>query len=69
VTILQVVRNPGWLTPYLGCIVVSLGLIIQFVQHLVGLCGDRQGHEESVVERTIPWLFVALFAAPSWSSS
>jgi hypothetical protein len=34
-TILQVVRNPGWLTPYAACIVVSLGLLMQFGYHLV----------------------------------
>jgi hypothetical protein len=33
-TILQVVRNPGWLTPYVGCIVISLGLLMQFGAHL-----------------------------------
>ena len=36
VTILQVVRNPGWLTPYLSCSMVGLGLVIQFMSHLVG---------------------------------
>ncbi len=30
VTILQVVRNPTWLTPYFGCLVVALGLLVQF---------------------------------------
>ncbi len=34
VTILQVVRNPGWLTPYLSCILVGAGLLIQFGSHL-----------------------------------
>jgi hypothetical protein len=32
---LQVVRNPGWLTPYLSCTLISLGLIVQFLSHLV----------------------------------
>ena len=36
VSILQVVRNPVWLTPYLSCAIVALGLIIQFLIHLVG---------------------------------
>ena len=36
VTILQVVRNPGWLTPYFACGLVWLGLVIQFLIHLVG---------------------------------
>ncbi len=35
-TILQVVRNPGWLTPYLACILVGAGLLVQFVTHLIG---------------------------------
>ncbi|MEI7773658.1 MAG: cytochrome c biogenesis protein ResB [Verrucomicrobiota bacterium] len=33
---LQVVRNPGWITPYLGCAIVSLGMAWQFLYHLVG---------------------------------
>jgi hypothetical protein len=42
VTILQVVRNPGWLTPYLACILVSAGLIIQFLTHLIGFATKRR---------------------------
>lgn len=33
-TILQVVRNPSWLTPYISCILVGLGLLVQFAIHL-----------------------------------
>lgn len=33
-TVLQVVRNPGWLLPYLACITVSLGMLIHFGMHL-----------------------------------
>lgn len=29
-TVLQVVDNPGWLIPYISCILVTLGLILQF---------------------------------------
>src|SRR5262249_49886016 len=29
VTVLQVVRNPSWLTPYFACVLVALGLIYQ----------------------------------------
>ena len=25
-TILQVVRNPGWLLPYISCVMVALGM-------------------------------------------
>jgi len=38
---LQVVRNPGWITPYAGCIIVAAGLIIQFMIHLVGFVSKR----------------------------
>ncbi len=31
----QVVRNPGWLTPYLSCTLISLGLVVQFLSHLI----------------------------------
>jgi hypothetical protein len=30
----QVVRNPSWLTPYLSCVLVALGLVVQFGSHL-----------------------------------
>jgi hypothetical protein len=29
-SVLQVVRNPGWLLPYLSCAVVSLGMLTHF---------------------------------------
>lgn len=34
VTILQVVRNPAWLTPYFACVIVGFGLLVQFGIHL-----------------------------------
>jgi hypothetical protein len=34
-TILQVVRNPSFVAPYVACLVVALGLIIQFSFHLI----------------------------------
>lgn len=41
VSILQVVRNPSWLTPYIACLMVSLGLVVQFMYHLVGFAKKR----------------------------
>lgn len=35
-SILQVVHNPANVTPYLGCILVGVGLLLQFSTHLVG---------------------------------
>ena len=33
-TRLQVVRNPGWIMPYLSCAMVSFGMLIHFGLHL-----------------------------------
>lgn len=41
-SVLQVVRNPSWLTPYVGCAMVALGLVIQFMFHLVGFLSKRK---------------------------
>jgi len=42
VSILQVVRNPGWVLPYAACIMMSLGLLLQFGIHLVGFINKRK---------------------------
>jgi hypothetical protein len=34
-TVLQVVRNPGWLLPYVACTVGALGMMLQFGTHLL----------------------------------
>ena len=39
---LQVVRNPGWITPYAGCVIVAAGLVFQFMIHLVGFLAKRK---------------------------
>lgn len=39
---LQVVRNPSWLAPYAGCIVVGVGLCVQFMIHLVGFVSRKK---------------------------
>jgi hypothetical protein len=41
-SVLQVVHNPGWLTPYIGCAMVAAGLVIQFMFHLVGFVSKRK---------------------------
>lgn len=41
-SVLQVVRNPSWLTPYIGCGLVALGLMTQFMFHLVGFLTKRK---------------------------
>jgi hypothetical protein len=41
-SILQVVRNPSWLLPYIACAVMTLGLGIQFAIHLVAFVARRR---------------------------
>lgn len=41
-TVLQVVRNANWWTPYLGCIIVAAGLIYQFMAHLLVFVRKRR---------------------------
>jgi len=38
---LQVVRNPSWLGPYFGTVLVFGGLMVQFLIHLVAFVGRR----------------------------
>ncbi len=42
VTGLQVVRNPSWLLPYISCVMMALGLVVQFGMHLIGFIGKRR---------------------------
>jgi hypothetical protein len=41
-TVLQVVRNPSWLVPYIACSAITLGLVIQFLIHLAGFAKRRR---------------------------
>ena len=42
VSILQVVRNPAAITPYVACILVAAGLIVQFLTHLIGFAQEAR---------------------------
>jgi ResB-like family len=41
-TILQVVHNPSFLAPYVACIIVAAGLLVQFGYHLLGFARRRR---------------------------
>jgi len=41
-TILQVVHNPSFIAPYLACVIVAAGLLVQFGFHLVGFSRQRR---------------------------
>jgi hypothetical protein len=40
-TVLQVVRNPGWLMPYLACTMICVGMMVHFGLHLIGFLRRR----------------------------
>jgi hypothetical protein len=40
-SVLQVVHNPSWLTPYFSCVLVATGLVVQFMTHLIGFAAKR----------------------------
>ena len=41
-SLLEVVHNPSWLTPYLGCGLVAAGLAIQFLFHLTAFIAKKK---------------------------
>ncbi len=41
-SILQVVHNPSFLAPYIACVIVAAGLLVQFGYHLVGFSRRRR---------------------------
>ncbi len=41
-SVLQIVRNPGWLLPYISCAMMALGLVVQFSIHLASFFGRRR---------------------------
>lgn len=41
-TVLQVVTNAGWMVPYVGCMIVAVGLMGQFGLHLWGFLARRR---------------------------
>lgn len=41
-TVLQVVRNPGWLTPYLACVIAAVGMSLHFLMHLARFVSNRK---------------------------
>jgi hypothetical protein len=41
-SVLEVVHNPSWLTPYFSCVLVGLGLTWHFMTHLLGFTLKRK---------------------------
>jgi hypothetical protein len=49
-TVLQVVRNPGWLMPYLSCVLVTLGMTWHFLQSITVFLRRRMREGAVVLE-------------------
>jgi ResB-like family len=41
-SILQVVHNPSFIAPYIACVIVAAGLLVQFGYHLIGFSRRRR---------------------------
>jgi cytochrome c biogenesis protein ResB len=41
-TVLQVVENRGWMVPYVACMIVAIGLLGQFLLHLLEFLRKRR---------------------------
>jgi hypothetical protein len=63
VSVLQVVRNPAAITPYVACSLVAAGLIVQFLTHLIGFARKRAQQLQPLQPRGGP--SPALRAAPA----
>ncbi len=50
-SILQVVHNPSWLTPYLSCVMVAMGLTWQFLSHLIPFLKRRMAVPGALASR------------------
>ena len=48
-SILQVVHNPSWLTPYFSCVMVGAGLLWQFLSHLIPFLKRRMAGPANAV--------------------
>ena len=60
-TILQVVKNPAMLLPYIACGLVGLGLLVQFSMHLFGFVRKQKPMKK--LPSWIIWLIVGLTIA------
>lgn len=55
-TVLQVVRNPSWIIPYVSCALMSFGLLLQFALSLVAFVNRRRTKTESASPSPTPAL-------------
>ena len=41
-TVFQVVRNAGWMIPYVSCMIVGTGLLAHFILYLMGYLREKE---------------------------
>ena len=54
VTVLQVVRNPASITPYVACSLIALGLVVQFLMHLFSFARKRAQQTKAPLNKRVP---------------
>ncbi len=54
ITVLQVVKNPAAITPYLACTLVGAGLLTQFLMHLVSFGKKQKSKVSPAAKRSSP---------------
>jgi ABC-type transport system involved in cytochrome c biogenesis permease subunit len=68
-TILQVVRNPGWLAPYLACTMVALGMVLHFTITLFDFLRKRRLAGASRLPAAGPkWLMPAALGVEAFAA-
>src|SRR5262249_10899601 len=57
-TVLQVVRNPGWLLPYISCALVGIGLLSHFGMKLIEFLRSRMTERPVLTgwQQFVPWI-------------
>ncbi len=70
-TVLQVVRNAGWMTPYVACMIVAVGLLWHFAASLLTFTRHRSVHPQPALAKTgrpsMQWLTpTVLVLAGTW---
>ena len=65
-SILQVVRNPGWLLPYIACAMVGIGLVWQFALHLVRSPRRKGAQMAASRSKATPAALAVAILASAW---
>ena len=65
-SILQVVRNPGWLLPYAACAMVGAGLIWQFVSHLARARRQKDSQPTAAAPKAVGVALATAVLAGAW---